>query len=489
MLERGGMQSTTRNLDSVWDGVSLPTTLGLILAAAGCANDVTGSGKPLDHKPNLIVIQLDDLDFRTYESMPHERLLLSAQGTTFQNAIITRPLSCPSRASVLTGLYAHNHGVLTNSPPRGGFEVFRDWGLETTTIGTWLQAEGYRTVLLGKYLNRYPAGDDNYVPPGWDEWYSLMFDRASEYTSYFLNENGRVVAYGLEPEAYETDVLAHKTVDFIARHSGEDAPPFFIFLNPAAPHSPAVPAPRHASTFAGAGAPRTPAFNEADISDKPRWLQKVPLLTAEEISEIDELARRRYQTLLAVEDMIQQILEALLAAGKLNDTYIFFTSDNGVFAGQHRLPGGKNAPYEESIRVPLIVRGPRVPAGRIEKAVVGNIDLAPTLVELAGGTPSSMIDGLSIAALLRGESPAGWRDEILIESSAGGSPYPLPAYVGIRSASHTYVEYYSGETELYDLANDPDQLDNIANTADPILLSQLSDRLDALRDCQGQSCR
>ncbi|MBN2370469.1 MAG: sulfatase [Vicinamibacteria bacterium] len=483
------MIPVSRNPERVWDGVSLSTTLGLVLVAAGCASDVTGPGEPLDRKPNLILIQLDDLDFRTYESMPRQRLLLSAQGTTFSNAIVTRPLSCPSRASVLTGLYAHNHGVLTNSPPRGGFEVFRDLGHEMTTVATWLQAEGYRTTLLGKYLNRYPAGDDTYVPPGWDEWHSLMFDRASEYVSYFMNENGQVVPYGMDPESYETDVLAHKTVDFIARHSGADAPPFFIHLNPSAPHSPAVPAPRHSDAFPGVGAPRTPSFNEADTSDKPQWLQAIPPLSSEETDEIDELTRRRYQALLAVEDMTQQILEALVAAGKLDDTYIFFTSDNGVFSGQHRLPGGKNAPYEEAIRVPLVVRGPRVHAGRIDEAVVGNIDLAPTLVELAGGTPSTTVDGRSLAALLRGERPADWRSEILIESAAGGSPYPLPAYAGLRSAAHTYVEYYSGEIELYDLFKDPDQLVNIANTADPALLSRLAARLDALRDCQGLSCR
>jgi N-acetylglucosamine-6-sulfatase len=478
-----------RNPERVWDGVSLHTTLGLMLAAAGCASDVTGPGRLLDHKPNLILIQLDDLDFRTYESMPRERLLLSAQGTTFSNAIVTRPLCCPSRASVLTGQYAHSHGVLTNSPPHGGYEVFRDWGLEMTTVATWLQAEGYRTVLLGKYLNRYPAGNEGFVPPGWDEWYSLLFDRASEYTSYFMNENGRVVAYGLDPEAYETDVLARKTVDFIARHSGPEAPPFFIFLNPTAPHSPAVPAPRYADAFPGVGAPRTPSFNEADISDKPRWVQEVPLLSSEDIADIDELTRRRYQALLAVEDMTQQILEALVATGKLDDTYVFFTSDNGVFAGQHRLPGGKNAPYEEAIRVPFVVRGPHVPAGRIEDAVVGNIDLAPTLVALAGGTPSATIDGRSIAALLRGERPADWRSEILIESAAGGAPYPLPAYAGLRSVDYTYVEYYNGELELYDLASDPDQLVNVLNTADPALLSRLADKLDILRDCRGQSCQ
>ena len=232
--------------------------------------------KPLT-QPNLILIVTDDQDLDAMAYMPQLRSLLVNQGLTFSNAFVTRSLCCPSRASILRGQYAHNHQIQSNHLPDGGFEKFTELGLDTSTIATWLQAAGYRTVLIGKYLNGI-RGSSTYVPPGWDEWYGAVTEA---YFNYKLNENGAIVAYGRDPEDYLTDVLSGKATDFIRRTTA----PFFIYLTPHAPHEPAIPAPRHVGAFAGWIAPRPPSFNEADVSDKPTWIRDIPLLTQSEIDE------------------------------------------------------------------------------------------------------------------------------------------------------------------------------------------------------------
>lgn len=443
------------------------------------------SDMPQD-RPNIILILTDDLDARSIAFMPQLKALLADQGTTFTNYFVSVSLCCPSRSSILRGQYAHNHQILTNRPPNGGFERFRDLGHENSTIATCLHDAGYRTALFGKYLNGYPDGQPTYMPQDWDEWFGVI---SGHYFNYQINENGQVVPYGNHPEDYESDVLAGKATDFIRQTAG--AAPFFIYLAPFAPHGPATPAPRHQNEFAGFTAPRLPSFNEADVSDKPHWVQSLPLLNNNDIAKIDELYRKRLQSLLAVDEMIKSLIDTLAATGELENTFIFFTSDNGFHFGEHRRPSGKSTAYEEAIRLPLIVRGPGVPAGRALEHLTANIDVAPTFAELAGVVAPGFVDGHSLTPLLSNNPPAtdNWRKAVLIEH--GVSPNDtggIPAYQALRTREYLYVEYATGERELYDLRNDPFELQSLHATADTALLAQLATQLEVLRNCAGSGC-
>lgn len=462
----------------------------LVVGVLGIGETMTADGTSA--RPNIILILTDDLDSGSLPYMPRLKALLADRGTTFTNFFVDVSLCCPSRASILRGQYAHNTQIFTNRPPDGGFERFRALGHENSTIATWLQAAGYRTVLLGKYLNGYPSGDaPTYIPLGWDEWYGVI---RGHYFDYQINENGRVVSYGSNAEDYETDVLARKATDFIRRTAA--VAPFFIYLAPFAPHGPATPAARHQNAFAEVAAPRPPSFNEQDVSDKPRWLRDQPLLTPNQIAQIDELYRKRLQSLLAVDEMIATLIESLQSSGALENTYIFFTSDNGFHLGEHRLPQGKNTAYEEDIHVPLVVRGPNVPAGRALDHLTGNIDLAPTFAELAGAPRPDFVDGRSLAPLLGSNPPRteAWRQAFLLElgspSQARRRRTARPACQAVRTKDYLYVEYVStGERELYNLHDDPYELRSLYVTADRSLLSALSSRLARLRECVGSSCR
>jgi arylsulfatase A-like enzyme len=452
-------------------------------------------GKPASSiaqsKPNIIFIVADDLNTESMTHLPRLQSLLAARGTIFSNFFVSLALCCPSRASILRGQYAHNTQIFTNAPPGGGFAKFRDLGHEESTIATWLRDAGYRTVLLGKYLNGYPM--TTYVPPGWDEWYGVA--GGVNFFNYTLNENGKLVRYGSEPEAYLTDVLTEKAADFVLR-TAPTGQPFLMYIAPHAPHEPATPAPRHEDVFFGVEAPRTPSFNEQDVSDKPIWVRNTPLRTPEQIAQLDALYRKRLQSMLAVEDLIERLIKTLGATRQLRNTYIVFTSDNGYHLGQHRLPAGKNSAYEEDIRVPLIVRGPRVPAGQVIEHLAVNIDLAPTFVELSGAKALGLVDGRSLVPLLRRNPPPieSWRQGFLLEA---GFITGNRVFQGIRANSFTFVEYPNTqepnteepERELYDLDADPDQLESLHKTVDPAFLVQLGNWLTALRECAGESCR
>jgi N-acetylglucosamine-6-sulfatase len=320
----------------------------LLTACGGGATPVTPlpSPTPTPPPPNIILVMADDLEAQSLEYMPKLKSLITDKGLKLANSFAPTPLCCPSRASVLTGQYAHNHGVLSNGPPRGGFDLFKELGRESSTIATWLKAAGYRTALFGKYLNQYPAGSsETYVPPGWDEWFGVLEDRRAELALYTLNENGKILLFaGRSPTDYQTDVLSTKAVDFIRRAETNDSQPFFMWMGVAAPHVPAIPPDRYDGGLGGVEAPRTAGFNEDDVSDKPRYLRQTAALTEKDIDQIDEEYRDRQLTLMAVDDMIGNIVQALDQAGELDNTYILFTSDNGIFQGQHRLKG-KSAPY------------------------------------------------------------------------------------------------------------------------------------------------
>ncbi len=433
---------------------------------------------------------LDDLDVNSITHMPRLRTLFLEQGLSFEGALSTTPLCAPGRATFLTGQYAHNHGIIQNGGAAGGFERARALGLENDTVATRLRAAGYRTILLGKYLNNYPAGDVGYVPVGWDEWWGVLEDRPADAFDYFVNEDGLVVFYGDRPEDYQTDVMSGKAQDFIRRAEADDARPFFMFIGAHAPHAPSTPAPRHEHLFAGERAPRVPSFDEEDVTDKPGYVRGIPRLGARGAADLDERQRRRLQSLMAVDEMLQALVAALAAAGELDRTFIFFTSDNGQIQGQHRMES-KDAPYEESIRVPLLARGPGVPAGVTRPHLVGLLDLAPTFLSLARAPLPDSLDGRPLVPLLGAAPPPPeqWRGELLIEHWFGGSPVPVPEYAGVRTRDHTWVEYATGERELYDLRADPFQLESRHGSADPALVQALSARVAALQDCRGASCR
>jgi N-acetylglucosamine-6-sulfatase len=437
-------------------------------------------------RPNIVFIVADDLDVRTAAQMPRLPALIGQHGLSFGRAYVTQSQCAPSRASILTGQYPHNHQVLDNSGPDGGFGAFRR-GPESSTIATWLRASGYRTALVGKYLNGYPtAARPDYIPPGWSEWRAHLTDLSPDrYINYWLNENGTVNVFGTRDDEYETDVLTTRALDFI-EHAVRDDAPFFLYLAPDAPHLPAIPAPRHATMLGGTQAPRVPSFNEADVSDKPAYVRNADLLGPAEVRKLDRTQTARLRTMLSVEDMLSDVLTVLAANRALDDTYVIFTSDNGLMLGEHRMVLTKNLAYEEAIRVPLVVMGPGISAAtRDEEHFVLNVDLAPTLAELAGVHPPDTVDGRSLVPLLRGESVAQWRRDALSEtfSYTGGLTATL------RTAEYAYTELESNERELYDMRADPFQLTSLHRRADPALLKTLSARLAQLTACKRAACR
>jgi N-acetylglucosamine-6-sulfatase len=439
-------------------------------------------------RPNIIFVLTDDLDAASISKVPSLEAYMADEGKTFDNAFVTYSLCCPSRATILTGQYPHNHLVRSNGPPIGGFETFRKLGRERSTLATWLDDAGYETALFGKYLNGYGNHGAKHVPAGWDEWYGVV-GKAQ------LNQNGQLVTY--EGDTYLDDALSGLAQDFVRRQESKDAP-FFMYLAVHAPHAPATPALRHEELYENLRTPRTPSFDEADVSDKPGWVRKLTLSTAE-IKHMDGLYRKRLRTLAGVGETIGGLLRTLEQTGKLDNTYIVFTSDNGYHMGQHRLGVGKTAAYEEDIRVPLIVRGPGVPAGTSSDEMVLNNDFAPTFADLAGLPPPDSVDGRSFAALLdtrQGNDPAPWRqafevrkwDPLKDDPSYKAVTY-VPPYRAVRTQRYLYVEYENGEHELYDLVKDPYELQNIYDSAAPDLIAELDSRMQALGDCAGEGCR
>jgi N-acetylglucosamine-6-sulfatase len=494
------------------------------------ANLKAGATETANSKPNIILILADDLNADEMQFMPMLKSLIADRGIIFSHYFVPESLCCPSRATLLRGQYPHNTQIVSNDPPLGGFQKFYDLGEDKSDIPVWLQSAGYRTMLAGKYLNGYPPkGQNLYIPPGWTEWYSSVKGDAYGEYNYTLNENGKEVAYGSQPKDYGTDVYVGKTLDFIQR-SANGGQPFFIYLAPYAPHAPYTPAPRHANLFPDAKAPQTPNYDEADVSDKPGYIANRALLSKKQKDQIDTAYRKRLQSLQAVDEGIEKIVNTLQANGQLDNTYLFFTSDNGYHLGNHRQILGKVAPYEEELHLAMMVRGPGVPAGKTLDHLVGNLDLAPTWAALAGAKTADFCDGRSLVPLL-GNNPsplAQWRQSLSLEWGAdplkklaateaaettfedpNGALEPsdqdqeeakamaakvrnklgIPYFRGVRLQTMSYVEYQTGETELYDIKNDPYQLNNLASKADPKLLAELAARVKALAECKADACR
>lgn len=470
-----------------------------------------------DSSPNIILVLTDDQDLRLHsmDFMPQVQTRLANAGMTFSNFFVPLPLCCPSRVTILRGQYAHNHDVVGNLPPTGGFQKAYVSGVENATMATALRQHGYRTALIGKYLNGYPLPENpTYIPPGWDEWFSPTDDAAYNSYNYSVNDNGVIRHYGSAPADYITDVLAHEASSFIARTvATQPGTPFFLELAFYAPHAPANPAPRHANLFPRIQAPRTPSFNEADMSDKPAWMQALPPLTEAQIVALDTLYRHKMQSLQAVDEAVAHVMQTLAQTGQLDNTYIIYTSDNGFHLGQHRLLLGKGRPYEEDIAVPFIVRGPGVAPGTTQAALASMIDLAPTLADLVGAEMAVPVDGRSLVPLLHSAAPPpAWRKSLLTEAypvptgqpplrsanleSADASDIQLrlssggtPTYTALRTAEYKYVEYNDTMRELYDLINDPYELTNEYRNAAPDFIAQVSALLATYKVCAGSECR
>lgn len=475
----------------------------VILAAAVLFIEMTGIFKD---SPNVIIILTDDMDNSLMPYMEKTNRLIGEQGATFGNYFITTPLCCPSRASMLRGQYAHNTDILENSP---GFARFFKLNEEESTLPVWLQNAGYRTALFGKYLNNYPVNAGrNYVPPGWTDWGAFLSNTQDDgdfFYHYTMNENGTLVEYGDSPEDYSTDVIRKKSLDFIHASVTEDSP-FFLFVSVYAPHGPATAAPRHEGFYNDLTYPQNPSFGEVDLSDKPALI-RAQSETGDEFDEMDADAvfRSRVQSLLAVDELVEELIVTLEQNGELENTYIFFMSDNGFHLGEHKLPSGKGTPYEEDIRVPLMIRGPGIAPGTQIENMTANIDLAPTIAEIAGVTVPDFVDGRSFLPCLQGKN-ISWRNGLLIEfgyidEEAAAKNLSDPetdnllvdveggSFRGIRGEDFVYVEYENGELEFYDLKSDPYQLENLAGQLDPQTLEILHSRLEALQFCTGADCR
>lgn len=467
------------------------------------------AGRP--GRPSFVLVLTDDLDEPLMPYLPKVRRLLTDQGTTFSRYYLNLAWCCPSRATTLRGQYAHNTGIWSNNEPNGGFSVFRRRGLEQSTLATWLHDAGYRTGLFGKYLNGYPdqvpGVPRTYVPPGWDTWVSPVAGHPFQGFDYTLNVGGMLVHRTPSAKTYLTDVLSQRAQDFVSS-SGDR--PFFAYIAPVTPHPPAVPAPRHRLLYPRLKAPRTPNYDPADMTGKPVELLRLPRVTAAEERRWDELFRNRVRSVRSIDDMVGDLVRSLRDSGRLDDTYFIFTSDNGFHIGQYRMAPSKNTGYEEDTRVPFIVRGPGVPAGRTVDRLAGNTDIAPTLADLAGVRAPGFVDGRSLRPLLYGPMPvtADWRQAFLLEHGTARNTHPsggrdarpapytpasrdkayLPAFEGLRTDRYLYLEYVTGERELYDLETDPYQLRNEAG-ADAATARWLSSWLARLRGCTGRDCR
>jgi arylsulfatase A-like enzyme len=433
----------------VWS-VALIGALGLSVGSAAVAGSHDRQGGT-DDRPNFIVILTDDQRADTLWAMPKVLRHLAQPGITFTRGFVSNSLCCPSRATILTGRYSHGTGVYTNHPPHGGFEAFQD----ESTIATWLDDAGYSTALVGKYFNGYNEAE--YVPPGWDEWRAFSSHPGSggAFYNYELSVNGTPTTYGRTNKDYSTDVLATMAVEFI--RDSED--PFFLYFAPFAPHG-APAARRHIGAYRGVTFRPSPSFNEADVSDKPQWVQDLPLVSK------PRRWSKALETLLAVDDAAGRMVQVLHRSGELDNTFIVFMSDNGKGRGEHRWRN-KSDPYRGSAQVPFIVRYDRViQYPREDGHLVLNLDVAPTIASLAG-VASPAAEGNSIHPLL--QSPdAEWRDDFLLEHLE--DQRGIPSYCGVRTENHLYVAYDTDEEELYDLSNDPYELENLAGDVDSLLL-------------------
>jgi N-acetylglucosamine-6-sulfatase len=497
---------------------------GLSLGWAEASGTDAAAAADRAKQPNIVLIQTDDQTLRqlTEGVMPRTERILVDHGTEFTNYIATTAECCPSRSTLITGQYAHNHRVTSNSV--GYRRLFK----KQNVLPVWLRGAGYRTMHVGaKYINGYPGYADppTRVAPGWDHWYTAF--TPTHYYDYELSIDGQYELRGHRPEDYSGRVLAKRAAHLIETY-GPQPRPFYLQLDTLAPHvanqddpygdcdNKAIPDPRDEGRYDSASLPEPPSFDEQDMADKPRFLSSAPPLTATD--ELKLLARWRcaLASLTEVDRTVAKLFTAVKQAGELSRTVFIYVSDNGLFYGEHRIKTGKVFPYEEALHLPLLMRVPwryRDGASRPNVGkLVGNIDLAPTILALANADPCRprhgcrTMDGRSLLPLVTGSGR--WPDDraLLTEYRQPNLPrYSTCEFAGIRTRDEIYVEHYrvanasTGQcddldppaVELYNLASDPYELDNqcyggdAANCRRDEVQADLERRLAKLRECAG----
>lgn len=484
---------------------------GMAETSAAAANTAPVSNAPVPpeplpfgaaHGPNIVFILADDFSMdlisqRVFaDSMPN-LMKMKSEGTTFANYFVTDSLCCPSRTSIFTGKFPHNTGVFRNNGPDGGYDAFMSHGNEPNTFAVSLHRAGYRTAMLGKYLNGYKP-EKSGVPQGWSEW---DVDGSLGYRefNYVFNENGKLRKHA----EYLTDEISTLGRAFMQKAAPE---PFFIELASFAPHAPYVPPTRYQNDFPTLTYDKAAPFAARADSTAPDWLKGIPALKPADIDAIDAAFRNRVRSDKAIDDMIGEIRALLVKLRLDQNTYVVFSSDNGYHMGEYSLRPGKMTPLDTDIHVPLIIVGPGVAAGRTVNEIAENVDLCPTFTDFAGAAAPEMADGHSLAALLRADYAPDpnrpGRHEALIEhhhpgadksdpdlpGASSGNP---PPYEALRSSDALYVEYRNAKKEVgfYDLKTDPLEQHNIAPTASPALLKRWHQVLQANIACKGaDSC-
>ncbi|XP_031143741.2 glucosamine (N-acetyl)-6-sulfatase (Sanfilippo disease IIID), b [Sander lucioperca] len=501
--------------------VTLPTLLPLLplLLLTCCVRcSAAAAAKP----SNIILILADDQDVLLGGMTPMKKTkaLIGDAGATFVNAFTVTPLCCPSRSSILTGQYPHNHEVRNNSLSGNCSSLQWQKGPESTAFPFYLSKQKYQTFFAGKYLNQYGKkdGDVGYVPPGWDQWHALVGN--SQYYNYTLSVNGKEEKHGDSYEKdYFTDLITNRSLHFLDDRSPQH--PFFLMLSPPAPHSPWTAAPQYQKEFGDVKAPRDGSFDKPG-KDK-HWLLRQPVnpMPDSSLTFLDSAYRKRWQTLLSVDDMVELLVKKLESIKELDNTYIFYTSDNGYHTGQFSLPIDKRQLYEFDIRVPLMVRGPGIKPNQTLQAPVLNIDLAPTILDISGVNLSSVnVDGQSFLSQMAPSLRNGTvRPVFLVEYTGEGHPTTDPAcpklgpglsqcfpdcvcedafnntYACVRTLNKDhdlqYCEFADSESfvEVYNLVSDPHQLENVWKKMDPTFLQAMNQQLIKLQSCQGDSCR
>jgi N-acetylglucosamine-6-sulfatase len=478
-------------------GLAMATALALAPSEPAAPAAAGAQATP----PNVIVLLTDDQETYSMRVMKTVRKELKRKGTTMKRFYDNFPLCCPARTTIFTGQYAHNHHVLSNVPPDGGYGVFNELH-GNNYLPLWLQAAGYRTSYIGKFENGYAEPDEygttpSDVPFGWDDWHVLAPSRA-QYFNYRLNNNGTLRQYSEREEDYSTYVFTNKARRFVRQNAKVDIP-FYLELGYAAPHGGGGGDPGRSCNRAAVPAPEDlgalkttnkgvlpPSFNEADVTDKPSVVAQRDPLTPGQIRDTLRKRRCAWESLLAVDRSVGEIIDEIKRDGIRENTYIFFLSDNGFLRGEHRIRDNKRYLYEESARVPFIARGPGINRGGKSNDVAVNADLTATVLHLTGATPGLTQDGQSLLPSLQNPNLELGR-AILLEAYGG------PPIKGVRTSRYLYTEWDTGglpERELYDTDADPYQLTNLAN--DPAYLpvvAQLGQEVRQLEGCAGASCR
>ncbi|MFZ5849605.1 MAG: sulfatase [Actinomycetota bacterium] len=433
-------------------------------------------------RPNVILITSDDQAVSDLDYMPYTERLLARQGVTYDNFVSPHPLCCPARAEMISGQYGHNNGVHHNHGTWGGWQAFRR---PRANVGAWMQAAGYNTGFTGKFLNGYEEAMDKV--PGWTFFDPSVRNVYGPYDITLLNNYQPATYEGV----YTADLVDIRTRAMIREFAALDRP-FFIYSSQIAPHGmkvdrkwrPPVPAERHAKMFVHARPPsmRKPSYREANLSDKYSKY-RVPTVKGDHM--ILRLHRQRIRSLQAVDESVRNIVRELGRVGELDNTVIIFTSDNGWLNGEHNYVG-KTPPWEESLRIPMVVRGPGIPKNVHRRQTMTLLDLVPTMLELGRAKATVRLDGKSLLPTLRSARAKGY-DSHLIQSGDTTTPWE---YRGVRTDRYTYARFTDGFVELYDRERDPFQQRSVTdNPRYRPIQRELGRRTRILQKCAGPVCR